>query len=91
MKVIQEAEARIQEKLRKEFVPEAIEWRDMIVLVVSRCTAGPQGWKGLLRVEKLDPEDKGVKKAKRTLVISGVDIEGTHSAVEKAVHKRIFG
>jgi hypothetical protein len=78
------ADAILQEKARKAFISERVEWSDKIAFVVSRCTKGPQGWPGMFRVYRQD----GPKS--RQVLISGVGMDGVVSTIETAIRKRVF-
>ena len=82
---ILEAEGKVQEQLRRDFKPEPIAFEDKAFFVVSRCVAGPQGWKGLFQVAQLvTQDDKGrpLKKPTRTVIASGVDMVVAMAAME---------
>ena len=89
---MRKADAIIQEKLKKAFVPEPVEFEDKCFFVVSRCVKGPQGWKGVLRVEEVITSDNGktLKRPIRKTVADGVDIVIAMSNLETALRKRIF-
>lgn len=87
---IREVEAKIQEKLRKEFVPEKNEWKPMAYFEVGRYTKGP--FLGLFIVTQLITEENGkkLKKPIRKVLTEGVDMLIAMSYLETALRRRVF-
>jgi hypothetical protein len=91
MKIIQEAEARIQEKLRNDFVPEDNKYKDGICFIVSRCIRG--SFRGLFMLTQLittDGRGNWLKKPIRKVLIEGTDRDGINEMIDRAVGKRYF-
>lgn len=87
---IRKANDIVQQKLKKEFVPEAVEWDDKIFVVVSRCVKGPQGWPGLCKLAILDEAQMKKAKAARKVVISGVYVNECVNHFEAALKDRMY-
>ena len=68
-------------------------FQDKSSFIVSRCVDGPQGWKGLFQVSEVEFNDKAgkpLKKPIRKVLKSGVDLFLCVSAMNEALHKRIY-
>ena len=90
---IRAEDAKLKAEERKNFVPEKIQYEDKAAFIVSRCTAGPQGWVGFFRVEQLlvvDAKGKALRTPIRKVVADGVDMVVAMSSMETALRKRVF-
>lgn len=91
MDAIRAAEARIQERLRRDFKPEPNHIRDLASFTIGRYDKG--SFIGLFCVYKIETSDaKGnpLKKPLREKVIEGVDIDTAMSYLETAIRRRVF-
>lgn len=90
---IRKADAIIQEKRIKSFVPEDIKYDDKASFVISRCVRGPQGWVGFFKVDQIITEDRhGVplKKPFRKMLKSGIDMVVALATIEEALRRRVY-
>lgn len=88
---IREAEARIQEKLRRDFVPEKNESKPLAYFEISRYVRG--SFRGLFVVTQLITEDghgEPIKKPIRKVVADGVDLFVAMTSLETALRRRVF-
>lgn len=93
MDKIRADDAVLQEVLKRDFVPEPVQYKDGIVLVISRCIKGPQGWAGLFKLEEVQMEDEKGKKLKipiRRTLVEGRDRDGIMTTVDRAIGRRYF-
>lgn len=93
METIRKADAILKEQQAKDFVPEAVEYEDKALFVVSRCIRGPQGWKGFFQVSQLivdDGKGKKLKKPIRKVIAEGVDMVVAMSSMETALRRKVF-
>lgn len=92
MERIRVAEAKIQEKLRKEFKPEPNTTKDLAYFALARYVTGQ--FKGMFKVTQVITEDghgKTLKKPLTKVVADGVDLVVAISSLETAMRRRVFG
>jgi hypothetical protein len=88
---IREAESRIQEKLRRDFKPEANTTAPMAYFEVSRYVTG--NFKGMFQVAQMVTDDghgKELKKPIRKVIADGVDFHVAISSLETALRRRVY-
>lgn len=88
---IRELEAKLQEKLRREFKPEKNEYKPLAYFEIGRYTTG--AFRGLFIVTQLltdDGKGKTLKNPLRKTVADGVDIHIAMSNLETALRRRVF-